>query len=112
MAEGIALVDEDRVDAVHARPAGDARPDGGDAAHFRRRLDAALKEAADDALMDELVAEGELALGDEMGHARRGAGAAGRAVDRLFAVEDGVAAMRLGVARLAGPHDVADAADR
>src|SRR6185437_1614914 len=57
--EGVALVDEDRVDAVHARPAGDARPDGGDAAHLRRRLDAALEEAADDAFMDELVAESE-----------------------------------------------------
>src|SRR6266851_7656411 len=61
--------------------------------------------------MDELVAHLELALGNEMRHARRGAGAAGAAVDRAVAIKDGVAAMRALVARRAGPHHVADAGD-
>src|SRR6266436_8737384 len=111
VAERVALVDEDGVDAVLARPAGDARADGGDAADFRCALDPALEEAADDALMDEIVAHLELALGGEMRHARRGAGAAGRAIDGAIAVEHRVAAMRALVARRAGPHHMADADD-
>lgn len=47
----------------------------------------------------------------EMGEPRRGAGAAGAAVDRLLAIEDGVAAMGALTLGLVGPHDVIDAAD-
>src|SRR5258708_36296185 len=111
VAEGIALVDEDGVDAVLPRPAGEAGANGGDAADLRRALDATLEEAADDALVHEFLADAQLALGGEMRHARRGAGATRRAVDRAVAVEDGVAAMRRLVARRAGPHDVADTGD-
>src|SRR6267154_3284981 len=111
VAEGVALVDENGVDAVLARPAGDARADGGDAADLRRALDAALEEAADDALMDEIVAHLELALGGEMRHARRGAGTARAAIDGAVAVEHRVAAMGALVARRAGPHHMADAGD-
>src|ERR1700730_11758929 len=94
VAEGVALVDEDRVDPVHPRPAGDAGPDRGDAADFGRALDAALEKAADDAFVHEIVAAGQLALAGELRHSRRGSGAAGRAVDRALAVEHGVAGMR------------------
>src|SRR5260370_1390435 len=111
VAERVALVDKDGVDAVLPCPAGDARPYGGHAADFRLALHPPLQYTPDNALMDELVAHFELALGDEMRHARRGTGAAGTAIDSAVAVEDGVAAMRALVARRAGPHHVADAGD-
>ena len=44
MPERIALIDKDGVDAVDAGPAGDARPDGGDAAQFGRAFDPPLQE--------------------------------------------------------------------
>src|SRR5690606_16444987 len=47
----------------------------------------------------------------ELRHAGGSAGAAGRAVDGLFAVEDVVAGTVFGVLRYAGPHDVAQATD-
>ena len=52
-----------------------------------------------------------LPLACELRHARRGAGAARRAVDRLVAVEDGVAGVRAGHRRLAGPQHVRQPAD-
>jgi hypothetical protein len=55
----------------------------------------ALEQRADDGFVHEVVADLQPALGVELRHARRGAGAAGRAVDRLVAVEDGVARMGL-----------------
>src|SRR5689334_6247124 len=91
VAERIALIDEDRVDPVLPRPAGDARADRRVVADLRGALDAALEEAADDAFVHEIVADAQLALGGKLRHARRGAGAAGRAVDGAVAVEDGVA---------------------
>src|SRR6476469_225549 len=110
--EGVAVVDEDRVDAVLARPARDRGHDGVVVADPGRRLDPAVEQRADDALVHEVVADLELALAGELGHPRRGAGAAGGPVDRLVTVEDGVAGMGAGIAGLAGPHDVAHAADR
>ena len=74
-------------------------------------LDPAAEERADEALMHEVVADRKLAARGKLGHARRGAGAAGAAVDRLFAVEDRVARVGLRVARRAGPEDMADPAD-
>jgi hypothetical protein len=57
------------------------------------------------------VADLELALGRQLRHACRGAGAAGRAVDRLVAIEHRVARVRaLGLWR-AGPQDVAEPLD-
>src|ERR1700722_2549063 len=111
VAEGIALVDEDRVDAVLARPAGDTRLDRLHAAHLGRALDPPLEEAADEALMDEIVTDLELPLRCEMRHARRGTGAAGRTVDPALAKEDRVPGVRRLVPRRACPHDVADALD-
>ena len=58
-------------------------------------LDAAAEQRADDRFVHERVAGLELALGVQLRHARRRAGAAGRAVDRLVAVEHGVAGMRI-----------------
>src|SRR3984893_773336 len=75
--EGIALVDEDGVDAVLARPAGNRRHDGVVVAAPRRSFDPAVEQRADDALMHELVADLEPSARRELGHARRGAGAAG-----------------------------------
>src|SRR5579863_5323688 len=101
MREGIAVVDKNGVIAGDPCPAGDARLDCRLVADPRLAFDATLKQATDDALMHVGVAGPELALGGKLRHARRGAGAARRTVDRLVAVEDGVAAMRLGVARFA-----------
>src|SRR3546814_20611059 len=61
--------------------------------------------------MHEAVADLQLALRVKLRHARRGAGAAGAAVDRLVGVEHGVAGIGFRPGRLAGPQDVADAAD-
>src|ERR1700730_17997987 len=74
--EGIALVDENGVDAVLARPAGDRRHDGVVVADPRRGLDPTIEQRADDALMHELVADFQPSTRCELGHARRGAGAA------------------------------------
>src|SRR3546814_17972388 len=63
------------------------------------------------AFMHEAVADLQLALRVKLRHARRGAGAAGAAVDRLVGVEHGVAGIGFRPGRLAGPQDVADAAD-
>ena len=49
--------------------------------------------------MHEIIANLELAARGELGHACRGAGAAGRAVDRLVAVEHRVAGMGARIAR-------------
>src|SRR5690606_7861438 len=106
--EGVPFVDEDGVEAVHARPAGDRRLDRVAAAESGGRFDAALEKAADDALVDERVADPQLAARGELRHARRGAGAARAAVDRPLAVEDRVARIGTGIARLSGPHHVAD----
>ena len=75
---GIAVVDEDGVVAGHPRPALDRGDDRLVVADLRRGLDPAVEQAADDALVDEVVADLELALGGQLRHARRGAGAAGR----------------------------------
>src|SRR3546814_12589198 len=71
------------------------------------RLDAPFEEAADDALVDEAVADPQPALGVELGHACRRAGAAGAAVERPVAVEHGVARVGFRPRRLARPPDVA-----
>jgi hypothetical protein len=110
--EGIARVDEDRVVAVHPRPAGEARPDSGAVANDGLALHPPLEQAADDAFMDEVISHPKVALSGQLRHAGGGAGAAWRAVDRLVAIEDGVAAMGARVPRCAGPLDVAHAADR
>src|SRR5258708_31007783 len=68
VAEGIALVDEDGVDAVLPRPAGEAGANGGDAADLRPALDATLEEAADDALLHEFLADPHPAPAPETPH--------------------------------------------
>src|SRR6185437_1096250 len=110
--ERVAGIDEDRVVAVHPRPAGDARADRVVIADRGRGFDPALEQAADDALMHELIARPQPAAAGELRHAGRGAGAAGGAVDGALAVEHRVAGMRARVARRAGPLHVADACDR
>src|SRR5262249_29781763 len=75
-------------------------------------LDLAVKEATDDAFMDEGIADAESALGDELRHPCRSTGAARRAVDRLFAIEDRIARIRLFRNRATGPKDVRYPADR
>ena len=62
-------------------------------------------------LVDEGVADLELAPRRELRHPARGAGAAGRAVDRLLAVEHRIACIRLRVVRRAGPEHVAEPVD-
>src|SRR3546814_4616901 len=74
---GIARLDGDGVEAGDARPALDRGHDAGVVADPGLRLDAPFEEAADDALVDEAVADPQPALGVELGHACRGAGAAG-----------------------------------
>src|SRR4029079_14455564 len=66
---------------------------------------------ADDALVHEIVANLELAFRGKLRKPRRGAGAARRAVDRLVAVEYGVAGLSARIARLVAPLDVGDPAD-
>src|SRR3954453_15763596 len=102
---GVAVVDEDRVVARGPGPAGNRGDDGRLAAEAGRGLDPALELAADDALVNEGLALPQAAAGGELGHAGRGAGAARAAVDRLLAVEDGVAGVRAGAAGPAGPLD-------
>src|SRR3546814_13237076 len=68
----VAVVDEDRVEAGDAGPAFDAGDDRRVVADLRFGLDAAVEQAADDALMHEIVADAELASGGELGHPRRG----------------------------------------
>src|SRR5690606_6662816 len=111
MGEGVAIIDEDGVVAGHACPARDARNDRGAARDRRGGLDPSLEDRADDALVPELVAGAEPALGRELRHPRRGAGAAGAAVDGLLAVEHGVARMRARDGGRTRPLDVAEAAD-
>ncbi|MNL18124.1 hypothetical protein D3C87_1392560 [compost metagenome] len=62
--------------------------------------------------MDEGVADLQTPLGVQMGQPRRGAGAAGTAVDGLVAIEDSVAAVGPLAFRRVGPQDMADAVDR
>src|SRR5918994_7949489 len=98
MGVGVPLVDEDGVEPGQARPAGDAGNDRGVLPDLRRPFHAALEQAADDALVHEVFADGEPAPRRELRHARRGAGAARAAIDRLVAVEYGVATVRPRVA--------------
>ena len=110
--EGIGAVDPDRVEPGGDRAALDGRDDRGLAAQRHRLLDPADEAAADIAFMDEAVADLQPAGRDQMGEACGGAGAAGTSVDRLVAVEDGVAAVGALPLGRVGPEDVADAADR
>src|SRR5262245_62019398 len=80
---GIAVVDEDGIEAGDARPALDGRHDGGLVADLGAPGDASHELGADDALVHEVLALLELAHGSPLGHTRAGAGAAGRAVDGL-----------------------------
>src|SRR5262245_3584782 len=108
---GIAVVDEDGVDAGDARPALDGRHDRIPVADLGAPGDAADEFRADDALVHEVLPLLELALGRPLRHARARASAAGRAVDGLVAVEHGVAAGGAGAQCLARPHDVREAGD-
>ena len=74
-------------------------------------FDPAPEQRADDALVDEIVADLQPPEAGLVRHAGRGPGAAGRAVDRLLAVEHGVAGMGFGVPRRARPQDMAEAPD-
>src|SRR5690348_11657593 len=108
----VAGVDENRVEGVEPRPAGDARHDRSPAADLRRGLDPPVEQGADDALVDEFAADREAALGGKLRHPRRGAGAARRAVERALAIEHRIAPVRAGIARAPRPLHMADAADR
>src|SRR3546814_11534420 len=71
MLVGVAVVDEDGVEAGDAGPAFDAGDDRREVADLGLGLDAAVEQAADDALMDEIVADPQLALGGQPGQPRR-----------------------------------------
>ena len=109
MRERVAVVDEDGVVAGHPGPAVDRGDD-------RRRAGRPWPRASTRPLNSVPMMLSwtkssptlSLPLRRPLRHARRGAGAAGRAVDRLVAVEHGVAGMGLGLGRRAGPQDVAD----
>src|SRR5581483_11275164 len=92
-------------------PARDARPDRAVIANGGFRFDPAVEHGADDALVHEIVAGLELALGGKLRDPRGGSGAAGRAVDRLVAIEHGVAGIGARIARLVAPLNVGDAAN-
>ncbi len=109
--EGVAVVDEDRVVAGHPRPPLDRGDDGLEGPDLGLRLDPPAEQRADDALVDEVVADAELPLRRPLRHARGSAGAAGRAIERLVAVEDGVAGVGLRMGRHAGPEDMREALD-
>src|SRR5690606_20768106 len=101
-------------DGVETRRHGRALDRGNDGpviAHRRLGLDPTDEAAADVAFMDEGVADLQPALGVQVGQPRRGAGAAGAAIDGLVAIEDGVAAVGPLAFRLVRPQDVADAVD-
>src|SRR3546814_20935584 len=59
--------------------------------------------------MDEAVTDTEPVVRVKMGKAGGGAGAAGAAIDRPFAVEDGVAPVGTFAFGLVGPEDMTDA---
>ena len=104
----IAVVDEDRVVAGHARPALDRGDDGVVGARPSPR--ASTRPLNSEPMMLSWTKSSptfSLPMRRPLRHAGRGAGAAGRAVDRLVAVEHGIAGMRLGLRRLAGPQDMA-----
>src|SRR5918992_2293771 len=107
----VALVDEDRVEPRQPGPAGDAGDDRLVLTDAHQPFDPTFEQAADDALVHELVADAEFPAGRELGETRRGAGAAWRAVDGLLAIEDGIAAVCLRRAHRPRPHDMRDAAD-
>src|SRR5690606_24726328 len=106
MREGIAIVDEDRVESGLSRPASDGGDDAVVASYLHGLLHATVEDRADDRLVDEFVAHLELAARYPLRHARRCSGAAGRTVDGLVAVEHRVARGRAGLQRLPRPHDV------
>ncbi len=104
-------VDGDGVETVHFGPAFHARNDGVVVAYFGIIFDRADEFAADDAFVNEPVAFFQFALGGPLRHARRGARAAGRAVDGLVAVKNGIAGRGGRVNDRARPFDVAEAVD-
>ena len=109
---GVAGLDQNAVEAGNPRPALDGGHDPAPVAHGGCCFDTPVKQTADDALVDEVVARLQLAAGGKLRHARRGAGTAGTPVDRPFTVKDRVAGMGLGLLRRAAPEDMADAANR
>src|SRR6516225_11676462 len=109
--EGVAFVEEDRVVAGDPSLPGNRWHHGVEIADRRLPFDAAAEQAADDRFVDELVADGKLAARRLLRDPRGSAGAAGRAVDRLLAIEDGIAGMRLRMMRFSRPKDVTEPGD-
>ncbi len=108
--EGIAVVDEDGCVAGHPRPSGDR---GDDASRPATVVADSTRPLKREPMMDSCGIRRRVQLPPcrKLGHAGRGAGAAGRAVDRLVAVKDGVSGVCAGHGGLAGPQDVAEPAD-
>src|SRR5439155_14698983 len=76
------------------------------------RLDAADEAAADIAFVDETVADLEPTRRRKMGQPGRGPSAARAAVNRAFAIENGVAPVGAVARRGIGPENMRHAADR
>uniref|UniRef100_A0A0N5A080 LigA n=1 Tax=Parastrongyloides trichosuri TaxID=131310 RepID=A0A0N5A080_PARTI len=110
--EGILAVHPDGVEAGGDGRTLDRGHDRLVVAHRGLGFDAADEPAADVAFVDEGVADLQPPLGVQMSQPRRGAGAAGAAVDGLVAIEDGVAAVGALTLGLVGPQHVADPVDR
>src|SRR6185312_7720452 len=88
---GVAVVDEDGIEAGLAGPAGNRGDDAGGVAYGYGLRDPSLEDRTDDGFVNEIIAHLELSPGVPLRHAGGRAGAAGRAVDGLIAVENGVA---------------------
>src|SRR5436305_1916051 len=101
--EGIAIVHENRVVADDPRPATDTGLDALERANVGFGLDAALEHRSDQAFLAESVADPQSPLAMELRHARRCSGAAGRAVDRLVAVEYGATAVGIAACGCVAP---------
>jgi hypothetical protein len=110
--EGVRRVEQELLDAHDVGRALDGGHHRVERAHLLRRANqSAGEQAADGALVDEVLVQGQLTAEVHLGHAGAGARPAGGAVQAARAVQDHVLLVRLRVRRFGGKHHVADAAD-
>ena len=77
MGKRIPVIDENRIETGHARPTADGGNDGIVIAHPGSAFNPAFENGPDDAFVDEFITRFQLSACGPMGHARRGARAAG-----------------------------------
>src|SRR5262245_38703277 len=108
MCKRVAIVDENRVVTRHPRPTGNRGNDGGFAGDAGCLFDTAMEQRPDDRFVHEGIARLQFPLGSKLRHASGGTRSAGRAINRLVAIEDGIAGMRFRARWRARPQDMAE----